>query len=137
MGVLVIIMTCHVCRGAAAATTTVTTTGDRSGNPEPGTEPQTGGRDLGGISLTPGPAGRGVRALRESRLRKEIKRIPLGQRRGRAVTERDVLKGGMRGDLTLSGGRATEPTGRGGQVTEPTGRGETRGRGRRGGDGTR
>ena len=134
-------MKCHVCRGAAAATTTVTTTGDRSGNPETGTEPliETGGRDLGGTSLTPGPAGRGVRALRESRLRKEIKRMSQGQGRGLAVTERGVRKGGMRGDLTLtlSGGRATEPTGRGGQATEPIGRGETRGRGRRGGNGTR
>ena len=127
-------MTCHVCRGAAAATTTVTTTGDRSGDPETGTlelQTETGEgrdrRDLAGISLTPGPAGRGVRARRESRLRKEIKRMLLGLGRGQAVTERDVQKDGMRGDTTLSGG----------QETELRGRGETRGRGRRDANGTR
>lgn len=132
-GLLVIIMTCHVCRGAAAVTTPVITTEDRSG--DPGTETQrlveTGGRGTegAGTSPIPGPAGSGVRAPRESRLLKKIKEMR--RWRGPAVTERDVqsegTRGGQRGDLRRIGG----------QVTEPIGRGETRGRWRRGGNVTK
>ena len=136
-GVLVIMMTCHVCRGAAAVTTRVTTTEDRSGDPETETERivETGGRGTegAGTSLTPGPAGSGVRALRESRHLKKIK----GMRRGRgpAVTERggqrEETRGGLSGDLRRDLRRI------GGQLTEPSGRGETRGRWRRDGNGTK
>ena len=135
-----IIMTCHVCRGAAAVTTPVITTEDRSGDPGTETERivETGGRgtlgtDPAGTSLTPGPAGSGVRALRESRLPKKIK----GMRRGRgpAVTERGDQRGGTRGGQRGDLRRDLRPIG--GQVTEPIGRGETRGRWRRGGNGTK
>ena len=126
-----IIITSHVCRGAAAGTTTVTTTEDRSGDPETEMAPQTetGGRGLAGTSLTLGPVGSGVRAQRGSRLRKETREMLLGL--GPAVIETDGQRGGTRGGTR--GGQMQI----GGRVTEATGTGETRGRWRRGGNGTR
>ncbi len=127
LGVLVIIMTCHVCRGAAAGTTTVTTTEDRTVDPETEMAPptETGGRGLAGTSLTLGPVGSGVRAQRGSLLRKETKGTPLGP--DPAVIGTGGQRGGTRGGPRQIGGRATEPTGTG----------ETRGRWRRGGNGTK
>ena len=124
-----IIITSHVCRGAAAGTTTVTTTEDRSGDPETEMAPQTEtggrGRGLAGTSLTLGPVGSGVRAQRGSRLRKETREMLPGL--DPAVIETGGQRGGTRGGQMQIGGR----------VTEPTGTGETRGRWRRDGNGTR
>ena len=130
-------MTCHVCRGAAAATPPAITTGGRSGDPGIGRDlrAETGGRgrDRAGSSLTPGPAGSGVRARRESRLRNEIKGTLLGRGRGPAVTGRGVQRDETTGEGTVRGGLAT---GRGDQTTEATGTEEASGM-MTGGNGTR